>query len=30
MLVNDMKTKMALNWVLMAIQRPLVGTFPAH
>jgi len=30
MLVNDMKTKMDLNWVLMAIQRPLVAAFLAH
>jgi len=30
MLVNDMKTKMALNVVLMAIQIPLVAAFPTH
>jgi len=28
MFVNEMKTKMALNVELMAIQRPLVATFP--
>jgi len=30
MLVNDMKTKIGLNWVLMAIQRPLMAAFPTY
>jgi len=30
MLVNYVKTKNDLNWVLMVIRGPLVAAFPAH